>query len=76
MTPDKYRISQQVYLLDAEECGRGSQEVKGADVYRTGSGRVREEWLSRCREERALTGDMIHDMYAYYCSKLMKPPST
>lgn len=29
------------------------------DVYHSGSGRVREEWLSRCREERALTTDLM-----------------
>lgn len=43
----------------AEECGQGSQKAKGTDVYCAGSGLVREEWLSRCREERALTTDMM-----------------
>lgn len=32
------------------------------DVYHTGSGRVREEWLSRCRESRALTSDLMSDV--------------
>lgn len=49
-------------LFDTEECGLDSQEVKGMDVYHTGSGRVREEWLSRCREERALTKDMMKEV--------------
>ncbi len=44
-----------MYLPGAEEWGQGSQEVKGTDVYCAGSGRVREEWFSRCREEQALT---------------------
>jgi len=48
-----------MYLPGAEEWGLGSPTVKGTDVYSTGSGRVREEWLSRCREERALTSDMM-----------------
>ena len=48
-----------MYLPGAEEWGLDSQTVKGTDVYSTGSGRVREEWLSRCREERALTSDMM-----------------
>ena len=38
--------------------------MKGEDVYRAGSGRVREEWLSRCREERALTGDLMGEVTA------------
>lgn len=32
------------------------------DVYHAGSGRVREEWLSRCREERALTTDLMSEV--------------
>jgi len=48
-----------MYLPGAEEWGQDSQETQGTDVYCTGSGRVREEWLSRCREERALTTDMM-----------------
>jgi len=48
-----------MYLPGAEEWGLGSQKVEGRDVYHAGSGRVREEWLSRCREGRALTGDMM-----------------
>lgn len=55
MNPGKYRKDQQRYLPGAEERRTDSQDVNGLDVYHTGSGRVREEWLSRCREERALT---------------------
>lgn len=51
-----------MYLPGAEEWGQGSQEVKGTDVYCTGSGGVREEWLSRCREERALTSDLMSEL--------------
>ena len=51
-----------MYLPGAEEWGSDSQEANGTDVYRTGSGRVREEWLSRCREERALTSDMMSEI--------------
>jgi len=55
----------------AKELALDGQEVDGTDVYDAESGKVRTEWLSRCREERALT-----KMYSHYCSKLMKPPST
>lgn len=48
-----------MYLPDAEEWGYDSPRAKGMDVYHAGSGRVREEWLSRCREERALTQDLM-----------------
>jgi hypothetical protein len=51
-----------MYLPGAEEWGSGSQEVKGMDVYHTGNGGVREEWLSRCREERALTADLMSEI--------------
>lgn len=51
-----------MYLPSAEEWGKDSQEVKGVDVYHSGSGRVREEWLSRCEEERALTGDLMSEV--------------
>lgn len=32
------------------------------DVYHTGSGKVREEWLSRCGEERALTTGLMDEI--------------
>lgn len=46
-------------LFEIDECGLDSQTVNGMDVYHSGSGQVREEWLSRCREERALTEDLM-----------------
>ncbi len=36
--------------------------VKGTDVYCTKSGRVRQEWLSSCKEERALTQGMMAEL--------------
>lgn len=51
-----------MYLPGAEEWGHDSPQTKGTDVYCAGSGRVREEWLSRCREERALTSEMMSEV--------------
>ena len=51
-----------MYLPGAEEWGYDSQEVKGTDVYCSGSGRVRDEWLSRCRDQRALTSDLMSEV--------------
>jgi group II intron reverse transcriptase/maturase len=51
-----------MYLPGAEEWGLDSPEVNGMDVYHSGSGRVRDEWLSRCREERALTTDLMSEV--------------
>lgn len=55
MKPGKYENSQ-MGLFDEWEC---SQKVKGTDVFSTRSGLVRQEWLSRCRKERALTQDLM-----------------
>lgn len=55
---EKYH-NQQRNLPGAEEWGYDSLKVTGKDVYFTGSGKVREEWLTRCREERALTEGML-----------------
>lgn len=49
-------------LFETGECGSDSSEVNGVDVFQVGSGRVREEWLSRCREERALTSDLMDEV--------------
>ena len=46
-------------LAGLVERGEDSRAAKGVDVFHAGSGRVREEWLSRCREERALTGELM-----------------
>lgn len=56
--PGKYQ-AQQMELAGLAESWVDSRAAKGVDVYHTGSGRVREEWLSRCREERALTGELM-----------------
>lgn len=36
--------------------------MKGTDVFSAGSGMVKQEWLSRCRKERALTQDLMSDI--------------
>ncbi len=38
-------------LLYAEEWTKGFRTVKGTDVFCSGSGKVRAEWLSSCREK-------------------------
>lgn len=58
MKPEKYE-NFQMSLFDEWE---RSQIVKGADVFSTRSGLVRREWLSGCREERALTQDLMSDI--------------
>lgn len=58
MKPGKYENSQ-MSLFD--EWDR-SQKVKGADVFSSQSRLVRREWLSGCREERALTQDLMSDI--------------
>ena len=47
------------------EGGMGSLAVRGEDVYLKPGGRVRLEWLTACKEERALTGDLMEEMYPY-----------
>lgn len=59
MTKPGIYENSQMGLFDEWEC---SQKVKGADVYSTGSGLVRREWLSRCRKERALTQDLMSEI--------------
>lgn len=54
-------INPQMSLFDLYEWGRG-QSVKGTDVFSAGSGRVRRKWLSGCREERALTQDLLSEI--------------
>lgn len=46
-------------LFDEWEC---SQMVKGTDVFSSGNGQVRCEWLSRCGKERALTQDLMSEI--------------
>lgn len=58
MKPLKYK-NFQMGLFDEWEC---SQAVKGSDVFSSGSGQVRHEWLSRCRKERALTQYLMSEV--------------
>lgn len=58
LKPEKYE-NFQMCLFDERE---SSQKVKGTDVFSTRSGLVRCEWLSRCREERALTQDLMSEI--------------
>src|SRR5690625_238861 len=55
MKPGKYD-NFQMSLFDEWE---RSQTVKGTDVFSVDNGQVRREWLSGCREERALTRDLL-----------------
>ncbi|SCM59095.1 group II intron reverse transcriptase/maturase [Petrimonas mucosa] len=58
MNPGKHG-NLQMSLFDEWERG---QKVKGTDVFSSGSGLVRDEWLSGCKEERALTQDLMSDI--------------
>ena len=49
----------QMNLPGAEEWASGNLNVTGTDVYCSSDGKVRQEWLSGCREERALTEDLM-----------------
>ena len=40
----------------------GSPAVRGQDVYLKANGRVRLQWLTACKEERALTGDLMEQI--------------
>lgn len=46
-------------LPGAEEWAGGSLAIKGTDVFCSGNRRVSKEWLSGCKEERALTRGMM-----------------
>jgi len=52
----------QMYLPGAEEWACGSLEITGADVYCTSRSKVRREWLSGCKEERALTQSLMEQI--------------
>lgn len=47
--------------LDEWACDRATM---GSDVFCKHSGRVKQEWLSRCKEERALTEDLMEEVVA------------
>lgn len=55
---EKYQGTQ-IYLPGAEEWAGGSLSLEGVDVFNSQSGKVRAEWLSACKEERALTTDLM-----------------
>lgn len=44
------------------ECSEGSSSGQGADVYCPDSRRVSQQWLSGCREERALTRGLMEQV--------------
>lgn len=50
---------QQRKLSEIVEWGDHSPLVTGADVFQSGRPRVSKEWLSRCKEERALTAGLM-----------------
>ena len=52
------RVNGQMSLAGLDEWSAGLA-VKGIDVFCKRSGKVRHEWLSKCREERALTRDLM-----------------
>lgn len=60
MKPEKY-TNPQMSLFKTDEWGC-SHTVNGTDVFSADSGRVRREWLSGCREERALTQDLLSEI--------------
>ena len=62
--PEKYE-NFQMSLFDEWE---SSLKVKGTDVFSSGNGQVRQEWLSRCRKERALT-DLVKTKYRFIIEK-------
>ncbi len=49
----------QMYLPGAEEWAGGSLSLEGVDVFNSKNGKVKAEWLSACKEERALTTDLM-----------------
>lgn len=55
--PEKH-VNAQMSLAGLDEWSYGLT-AKGADVFCKQSGKVRQEWLSLCKEERALTKDLM-----------------
>ena len=52
----------QMNFPGGRECSEGSSSGQGADVYCPDSRRVSQQWLSGCREERALTRDLMEQV--------------
>lgn len=46
-------------LMESAEWGQYSPAINGKDVYRARKSGVSKEWLSRCKEERALTENLM-----------------
>lgn len=61
MSTEKY-VERQMNLFKAEESREYFPPVEGVDVYYPSSGRVREEWLSDCAEERVLTSRQLEEV--------------
>ena len=58
MTTGKY-AKRQLNLIDTEEWRKHNPPVNGVDVFHPLTGRVREEWISDCKEERVLTRHLL-----------------
>lgn len=54
MNTGKY-VKRQLNLFETEEWRRHSPAISGVNVFRSGKGRVSDEWVSECKEERVLT---------------------
>jgi RNA-directed DNA polymerase len=61
MNAEKY-VERQRNLSKTEEWRECFPPVEGVDVYYPSSGRVREEWLSDCAEERVLTSRQLSEV--------------
>lgn len=61
MNPSANRHSVQMHLLYGEEWAESGSHWSGTEVYRF-SGRASEGWLSDCRKEKALTGDLMEEI--------------
>ena len=60
-TVEKYAL-RQLNLLDTEEWRMHNPSVNGKDVFHPATGRVREEWISDCEEERVLTRHLLEEV--------------
>ncbi len=55
-------VPRQMDLLNTEEWRKHNPTVTGKDVYLCHTGRVSEQWISDCNEERVLTSDMLSEI--------------
>jgi group II intron reverse transcriptase/maturase len=58
-------VKRQLNLLDTEEWRKHNPPVTGMDVFHPVTGRVREEWISACKEERVLTRHLLGEVADY-----------